>query len=117
MSEGSKTPAKAWRVVFAGTTINLCLGVLYALSVWKARLVDPEIIALPINQGWETMQHAQASTPVTICMLMFALLMIPGGRLQDKMGPKIAASVGGIGLILAAERLSQSSAINRENAR
>jgi len=105
MTEGNKTPGKAWRVVFAGTTINLCLGVLYAWSVWKARLVDPEIIALPINQGWEVMKHAQASTPVTICMLMFALLMIPGGRLQDKMGPKIAATVGGIaiglGLIIA----------------
>ena len=105
MTQGNKTPAKAWRVVFAGTTINLCLGVLYAWSVWKARLVDPDIIALPINRGWEAMQHAQASTPVTLCMLVFALLMIPGGRLQDKMGPKIAATVGGIaiglGLILA----------------
>jgi len=105
MTAVNKTPGKAWRVVFAGTTINLCLGVLYAWSVWKARLVDPEIIALPINQGWQVMKHAQASTPVTICMLMFALLMIPGGRLQDKMGPKMAATVGGIaiglGLIIA----------------
>jgi OFA family oxalate/formate antiporter-like MFS transporter len=105
MTQENKTPGTAWRVVFAGTTINLCLGVLYAWSVWKARLVDPEVIALPINQGWEVMKHAQASTPVTICMLMFALLMIPGGRLQDRMGPKIAATAGGIaiglGLIIA----------------
>jgi len=99
------TPGKAWRVVFAGTTINLCLGVLYAWSVWKARLVDPDFIALPINAGWQTLNHAQASTPVTLCMLIFGLLMIPGGRLQDTKGPTVAASVGGvaigIGLILA----------------
>ncbi len=105
MNTVSKTPAKAWRVVFAGTTINLCLGVLYAWSVWKVRLVDPKILELPINQGWEVLKHAQASTPVTLCMLVFALLMIPGGKIQDKYGPKIAASIGGIaiglGLILS----------------
>lgn len=99
------TPGKAWRVVFAGTTINLCLGVLYAWSVWKARLVDPDFVALPINAGWSVLSHAQASTPVTLCMLIFGLLMIPGGRLQDTKGPTIAASVGGIaigiGLIIA----------------
>ena len=101
----NKTPAQAWRVVFAGTTINLCLGVLYAWSVWKARLVDPEVIALPINAGWSAMAHAQASTPVTLCMLIFGLLMIPGGKIQDKYGPTVAASMGGVaiglGLIVA----------------
>lgn len=105
MTEGNKTPAQAWRVVFAGTTINLCLGVLYAWSVWKVRLINPDVIALPINAGWQALDHAQASTPVTLCMLIFGLLMIPGGRLQDTKGPTIAASVGGIviglGLILA----------------
>lgn len=105
MNTASKTPAKAWRVVFAGTTINLCLGVLYAWSVWNVRLVDPNAISLPINQGWQVLKHAQASTPVTLCMLVFALLMIPGGRIQDKYGPTVAASIGGIaigvGLIIA----------------
>jgi len=101
----NKTPAQAWRVVFAGTTINLCLGVLYAWSVWKVRLINPDVVALPINAGWQVLDHAQASTPVTLCMLIFGLLMIPGGRLQDTKGPTLAASVGGIaiglGLILA----------------
>jgi len=100
-----KVPGKAWAVTFAGTAINLCLGVLYAWSVWKVKLVDPDFIALPMNQGWEVMLHEQASTPVTICMLIFALLMIPGGRLQDKKGPTLTATLGGIaigaGLILS----------------
>jgi OFA family oxalate/formate antiporter-like MFS transporter len=115
MTAANSTPAKAWQVVFAGTTINLCLGVLYAWSVWNTRLVDPKSIALPVNQGWEVLKHAQASTPVTICMLMFALLMIPGGKIQDKWGPKIAASLGGIaiglGLILAGAMKSYTGLI------
>lgn len=110
-----QVPSKAWVVVFAGTAINLCLGVLYAWSVWKVRLVDPDFVALPINAGWTVMSHEQASTPVTICMLIFALLMIPGGRLQDRKGPTIAATVGGLaigaGLILAGLMKSYSGLI------
>src|SRR5262249_34517730 len=40
-----------------------------------------------------------------ICGFVFALCMIPGGRLQDRHGPKIGATVGGLflagGCILA----------------
>jgi hypothetical protein len=32
-------PARAWVVTFAGTAVNLCLGILYAWSVWKANLI------------------------------------------------------------------------------
>ena len=34
-----KVPGKAWRVVFAGTAVNLCLGILYAWSIWAGALV------------------------------------------------------------------------------
>ena len=34
-----QVPLKAWIVTFAGTAVNLCLGILYAWSVWKANLV------------------------------------------------------------------------------
>lgn len=110
-----KVPGQAWVVVFAGTTINLCLGVLYAWSVWKAKLVDPNFMALPMNSGWQVMLHEQASTPVTICMLIFALLMIPGGRMQDRQGPKLTATLGGIaiglGLIISAMMKSYTGLI------
>lgn len=33
-------PGRAWAVIFAGTTINLCLGCLYAWSVWLKYLTD-----------------------------------------------------------------------------
>ncbi len=38
-----KVPGKAWVVTFAGTAINLCLGILYAWSVWGAKLTVPKL--------------------------------------------------------------------------
>ena len=35
----NRTPTRAWVVVVAGTCVNLCLGILYAWSIWKANLV------------------------------------------------------------------------------
>ncbi|MBC7359980.1 MAG: OFA family MFS transporter [Desulfacinum sp.] len=97
-----QVPGKAWRVVFAGTVINLCLGCLYAWSVWVKYLTDKEYM---LSQGWTPLTAEQASNPASLCILVFALLMIPGGRIQDKYGPTLAASIGGIaiglGLIVA----------------
>ena len=39
MDSNAKVPRKAWVVVFAGMAINLCLGILYAWSVWKKELL------------------------------------------------------------------------------
>ena len=38
-----KVPGKAWVVVFAGTAVNLCLGILYAWSVWSGALVNVKL--------------------------------------------------------------------------
>jgi MFS transporter, OFA family, oxalate/formate antiporter len=100
-------PTKAWRVVFAGTAINLCLGVLYAWSVWKKSLVvpmgadgTPDLTLVgqpnPGFPGWEYIDNAMASTPFSLCVIIFALLMIPGGRIQDRLGPKVGAITGGL---------------------
>lgn len=98
----AKEPAKAWQVTFAGTAVNLCLGCLYAWSVWVKYLTDAEFMK---SQGWIPLTAEQASNPASLCILIFALLMIPGGKIQDKYGPKIAASIGGlaigIGLLIA----------------
>ena len=104
------TPARAWVVVFAGTTINLCLGILYAWSIWKANLVGnaqhpagSEMGGL--NEGWVYLTDAQATWAYAICGITFALFMIPGGLLQDKLGPRLGATLGGLflggGCILA----------------
>ncbi len=94
-------PLRAWVVTFAGTAVNLCLGILYAWSVWKARLIaaSPELVGTPmtgINEGWTYLNDAQGTWAYAVCGFVFALFMIPGGRLQDKYGPKIGATTGGL---------------------
>jgi len=103
-----KVPGRAWVVVFAGMAINLCLGILYAWSVWAKALVnvkDAGSVMTGINEGWTYLTNAQAATPFSLCVIIFALFMIPGGRIQDKFGPKVGATVGGLclaaGCILA----------------
>jgi OFA family oxalate/formate antiporter-like MFS transporter len=96
----TKEPAQAWITTFAGTAINLCLGILYAWSIWKSSLVDVDkagqVIEEGINAGWTYLTNAQAATPFSLCVIIFALLMIPGGRIQDRFGPKVGATVGGL---------------------
>jgi MFS transporter, OFA family, oxalate/formate antiporter len=100
MSEDvNKVPAKAWVVTFAGTAINLCLGILYAWSVWAKALVKVDAAGQTmtgINAGWTYLNNAEAATPFSLCVIIFALFMIPGGRIQDKFGPKVGATVGGL---------------------
>lgn len=75
--------------------INLVLGVLYSWSVFASALVG--------QRGWN---KADASLPFTVSTIAFAVTMIFAGRLQDKRGPRIAATLGalmlGAGLILSA---------------
>ncbi len=85
---------KGWIVVLAGFSINLAFGVLYAWSIFSKTLIE--------NQDWT---KTEASLPYTVAIIMFALMMIPAGRLQDKIGPKWVATIGGLligsGCILA----------------
>ena len=170
-----KEPAQAWVTVFAGMAINLCLGILYAWSMWGSALVSevtlaPGDIVTPTavitaakatdadkaqagniivkalaevqradklkvklgttpkegytlladsvtkgdilragdivtkagepmsgkNEGWVYLNNAEAATPFSLCVIIFALLMIPGGKIQDKISPKFGATLGGL---------------------
>ena len=98
-----KVPTQAWITTFAGTAINLCLGILYAWSIWKSALVNVDKageVMTGMNAGWTYLTNAQAATPFSICVIVFAVLMIPGGRIQDKISPKFGATVGGLLLAL-----------------
>ncbi len=101
MGEPQSVPARAWVVTAAGTVVNLCLGILYAWSVWKAALLAPAGVdpgsAMPApNGGWHYLDAADATTPYAICGFVFALAMIPGGRLQDRYGPRVGATLAGL---------------------
>jgi MFS transporter, OFA family, oxalate/formate antiporter len=96
-----RAPFRAWVVTFAGTAVNLCLGILYAWSVWKANLIatpdHPAGSAMTgLNEGWEYLTDAQGTWAYAICGFTFALFMIPGGLVQDRLGPKIGATAGGL---------------------
>ena len=80
---------RGWMVTFAGTGINLALGVLYTWSVIKA--------AIPAEWGWTA---AQKSDPYALACFVFAIAMIPAGRLQDKIGPRWVATIGGAAVAL-----------------
>ena len=85
----STSSNKGWWVTFAGTGINLALGVLYTWSVIKA--------AIPPEWGWTA---AQKSDPYAVACFVFAIAMIPAGRLQDKIGPRWVATIGGVAVAL-----------------
>lgn len=95
---------RAWVVTMAGTAINLCLGILYAWSVWRAALVNKDHPAgeamTGLNEGWTYLTNAQATWAYVICGFVFALCMIPGGRIQDKYGPRVGGTLSGLFLAL-----------------
>lgn len=173
--QNQSVPTQAWITVFAGMAINLCLGILYAWSMWGSALVSESTLAVgdvvtqssvikaaqvtpadqtqagnfvvkskeevnraepvkikigvnpkegyvllseidagtvlqagdiatkagdpmtdPKNAGWIYLNNAEAATPFSLCVIIFALLMIPGGKIQDKISPKFGATLGGL---------------------
>ena len=80
-----ESPHKGWRVALAGLGINLALGVLYTWSMFKA--------AIEKDFGWK---GSQLNDPYALCCLVFAFAMILAGRCQDKLGPRLTASIGGL---------------------
>lgn len=90
---------RGWIVTFAGTGINLALGVLYTWSVISK--------GVPVDWNWT---ETDKSLPYAIACLVFCLVMVPAGRMQDKIGPRIVATVGGLlvglGMILASTTTS-----------
>ena len=92
----SPTPPQnlGWRVALAGLGINLALGVLYSWSIVSK--------SIPVEWHWS---EADRSLPYSVACLTFACMMVPAGRLQDKFGPRIVATIGGLlvgaGLLVA----------------
>lgn len=89
----SETTNKGWRVVIAGTCINLALGVLYAWSIFKGAIKSSIEKGGPDAFQWDL---ASINDPYAACCLTFAFAMILAGKCQDKIGPAKTALIGGV---------------------
>ncbi|MBI5592795.1 MAG: OFA family MFS transporter [Deltaproteobacteria bacterium] len=85
---------RGWIVTWCAVGINLMCGMLYSWSVFAAALVK--------DLGFT---KTEASIPFTIALGMLAIMVIPGGKMQDRYGPRVCTSIGGVlaggGLIIA----------------
>ena len=74
-----------WTVVVGALIVQLILGTVYAFSVF----VRP----LQAEFGWD---RATTQWAFSMALATFAITMIPAGRLQDRIGPRRVATIGGI---------------------
>ena len=83
-----------WPVLVGGGLLNVALGTYYAWSVF--------VPALERDFGWT---RPQTSLVPTIDMVMLASMFMVAGLLQDRIGPRTVATIGGLlfsaGLFLA----------------
>lgn len=91
--------SRAWIVAISGTVINLCLGVLYAWSVFSKELQD--------QLGFTA---TQTSLPYSVAIILFALFMVPAGIMLDRIGPRLLLLLSGFligfGFVIAGLTLS-----------
>ena len=100
---------KGWTVTMAGLGINLALGILYTWSIFKLSIKE-SIVSGDGRFDWAL---ASLNDPYAVCCLVFAFSMVIAGRVQDRVGPKLTAMIGGIltglGLIWISQSYSLAS--------
>ena len=77
-----------WLIVVGALLIQIALGAIYAWSVFRMPL-----------QNEIGISATQASLPFSFVLIFFALATVLGGRLQDKLGPRTVALLGGLMLV------------------
>ncbi len=88
-----------WLVVLGAVLLQLCIGAIYSWSLFNQPLMD--------KFGWS---KNETVLTFSIAIFVFAFTTIFSGRLQDKIGPKKIATIGGMlygtGLFLASKATS-----------
>jgi len=82
---GMKPEQGRWMFILLGLLMNICLGSVYAFSVFKK----------PLQNLWD-INATQSGLPFMIFLAMFALLMALAGGLIGKWGPKRVGLLGGV---------------------
>ena len=81
---GMKAEQGRWMFVLLGLLMNICLGAVYAFSVF----------VIPLQGLWN-ISATKSSLPFTVFLATFALFMALAGGLVGKWGPRKAALLGG----------------------
>jgi OFA family oxalate/formate antiporter-like MFS transporter len=84
-SATNRTEGSRWTVVIGALIVQVILGTVYAFSVFVA----------PLEQefGWS---RTTTQWAFSLALATFAISMIPAGRLQDRLGPRRVATIGGL---------------------
>lgn len=80
-----KVGTNRWTVIVGALIVQVILGTVYAFSVF----VRP----LELEFGWS---RTTTQWAFSFALAAFAITMIPAGRLQDKIGPRKVATIGGV---------------------
>ncbi|MGE5416226.1 MAG: OFA family MFS transporter [Acidobacteriota bacterium] len=109
-----------WLVVVGAVLIQLCLGAVYAWSLYNApiaaRFADwnslPALFSIPLFG--KTIGISGIAGTFSVAIFTFALFTIIAGKVQDKIGPRWVATFGGllygVGVILAGKMLAGDAA-------
>ncbi len=86
-----------WVVVLGAVLIQLCLGAVYAWSLFNAPIMK-------LHPDWKP---SDVVMTFSITIFVFAIFTIIAGKIQDKIGPRWVATAGGIimgvGIMLASQ--------------
>ncbi len=86
---GKQASRERWVVLLGGFLLSLMGGMSYAWGSFVVPLVQ--------DWGWTA---ASANLPFTVMIIVFAIVMVPAGWIQDKIGPQKVATTGAVLFLL-----------------
>ena len=84
MHEQVMDTSRRWTVVAGALIVQVVLGTVYAFSVFVK----------PLEHAFDW-DRSTTQWAFSVALATFAIVMIPAGRLQDRLGPRRVASIGG----------------------
>ena len=87
-ADTSRRPEKRWPIVVAAVSLQLCLGSVYAWSVFRTPLER--------GYGWS---YEETAAPFRFFLFAYAFGIWIGGSLLDRLGPRTVARMGGLLLL------------------
>lgn len=86
---------KRWLILVASCLINLCIGSLYAWSVFSSPMAETINAMYGLN-GTAALTASNLAIVFTVANAVGPITMISGGTINDKLGPKWVIFVGGL---------------------